>query len=248
MKLTVLGSSSSGNCYLLENDRECLVIECGLPFRLVKEALGFNILKIVGVVASHSHKDHYGYAEDYLKCGISVYAPEETHKSIHNQYSNKIAVKCGYWYQIGGFNITPFEIEHDVECFGYLIRHEDFGCLLFATDTCFIRDNFKKLAINHIMIEANYSETIVNELLQIGAINEARVNRTLKTHMELSTCRDFITANMTPSFDSVLLLHLSDGNSNAVGFQQTIQEVVGDKVTVRVADKNVTYPLDICPF
>lgn len=27
MRLKVLGSSSSGNCYLLENDKECLVIE-----------------------------------------------------------------------------------------------------------------------------------------------------------------------------------------------------------------------------
>jgi phosphoribosyl 1,2-cyclic phosphodiesterase len=202
----------------------------------------------VGVVASHSHKDHYGYAEEYLKCGIEVYASEETHNSISRKYQNQIAVKCGYWYQIGGFNITPFRCEHDVECFGYLIRHEDFGTLLFATDTSFIKTNFKKLSINHILIEANYSEEIVNGYLEKGAINQARVNRVFKTHMEIQTTKDFVKANITPSLDSVLLLHLSDGNSNAVGFQQAIQQVVGDKVAVRVADKNVTYPLDICPF
>jgi phosphoribosyl 1,2-cyclic phosphodiesterase len=248
MKLTVLTSGSKGNCYLLESETECLVLECGITFKAVKQALSFNILKIVGVVASHSHKDHYGYAEEYLKCGIQVYASKETHGSISKRYSNQIAVKCGYWYQIGGFNITPFHCEHDVECFGYIIKHEEIGTLLFATDTCFIRDNFKKLAVNHIMIEANYSEAIVNELLSIGVIDQHRVDRVLRTHMELSTCRDFITANMTPSLDSVLLLHLSDGNSNAVEFQQTIQEVVGDKAAVRIADKNVTYSLDICPF
>jgi len=248
MKLKVLGSGSSGNCYLLENDNECLVVECGLPFRLVKEALGFNILKIVGVVASHQHGDHFSHAEEYLKCGIGVYASEETHNSISRKYQNQIAVKCGYWYQIGNFNITPFHCTHDCECFGYLIRHEEIGTLLFATDTCFIRDNFKKLSINHICIEANYSEAIVNELLSIGAINQARVDRVLKTHMELGTCRDFVTANMTPMLDSVLLLHLSDNNSNSADFQRTIQEVVGDKVAVRIADKGLSYSLNICPW
>jgi len=191
MNLKVLGSSSAGNCYLLESENECLVLECGIPFKAVKQALGFDILKIVGVVASHSHKDHYGHAEEYLKCGIGVYASEETHNSISRKYQNQIAVKCGYWYQIGGFNITPFHCEHDVECFGYLIRHEDFGTLLFATDTAFIKDNFMKLAANHILIEANYSEEIVNGYLEKGTINQARMNRVFKTHMSIETCKPF---------------------------------------------------------
>ena len=55
MNLKVLGSGSSGNCYLLENETECLVIEAGLPLMEVKKAIGFNIKKIVGVVASHEH-------------------------------------------------------------------------------------------------------------------------------------------------------------------------------------------------
>ena len=42
MKLRILGSSSSGNCYLLEDESECLVIEAGLPFKEVKKALDFN--------------------------------------------------------------------------------------------------------------------------------------------------------------------------------------------------------------
>ena len=32
MRLKVLGSGSSGNCYILENDNEALIIEAGLPF------------------------------------------------------------------------------------------------------------------------------------------------------------------------------------------------------------------------
>lgn len=53
MKLKIIGSGSSGNCYILESDTEALIIEAGLPFLEVKKALNFNVRKIVGVVASH---------------------------------------------------------------------------------------------------------------------------------------------------------------------------------------------------
>jgi phosphoribosyl 1,2-cyclic phosphodiesterase len=248
VKLQCLASGSKGNCYLLENDTECLVLEAGIPFKKVKEALSFDILKIVGVVGSHLHKDHFGYAEEYLKCGIPVYASEETQKSLSRQYDNQVVVKLGYWYQIGGFNITPFECFHDVECYGFLIRHDDIGTLLFATDTAYIKNNFKKLAVNTIMVEANYSEEIVNEYLRLGVIDQARIDRTLRTHMEIGTTKEFIKANKTSSLDSVVLLHLSNGNSDEKLFKQQIQEVVGENVAVYVADKGLEIPLNICPF
>ena len=49
MKLKCLGSGSSGNCYILENDSEALIIEAGIPFMTVKKALDFNINKIVAL-------------------------------------------------------------------------------------------------------------------------------------------------------------------------------------------------------
>lgn len=248
MKLICLGSSSSGNCYLLENETECLILECGLPFKEVKKALDFNVSKLVGVVASHSHKDHFGYAAEYLKSGIPVYASEETHKTLSKQYPSQVVVRPGYWYQTGGFNITPFRAEHDVECFGYIIKHDEMGTLLFATDTSFIKYNFKNLNLNHILIETNYSEAIINEWLSKGLVDQARVNRTFKTHMSIETCKEFVRVNKTPNLDNVILLHLSDGNSNASGFRQTIQEVVGDNVRVTVADRGVEVKLDLFPW
>ena len=46
MKLKVLGSGSSGNCYLLESDTECLILEAGLPFMEVKKALNLSLIHI----------------------------------------------------------------------------------------------------------------------------------------------------------------------------------------------------------
>jgi phosphoribosyl 1,2-cyclic phosphodiesterase len=248
MKLKVLGSSSAGNTYLIESDTECLVLEAGLPFKDVKKALDFNVSKIVGVIISHGHFDHFGRAEEYLKSGIPVYASEETYKSLSKEYSSQKIVRPGYWYQIGGFNVTPFRCEHDVECYGYIIRHDTIGTLLFATDTAFIRENFKKLKLNHILIECNYSIDIVNRYYEEGSIERSRIDRILQTHMELQTCKDFIKANNTASLDSIVLLHLSDGNSNADQFQNTIQEVAGKFVRIVIADKGVEVKLDLFPW
>lgn len=246
MKLKVLGSSSSGNCYLLENETECLVIECGIKFSEVKKALDFNVSKIVGVLVTHEHLDHSKYANEYIKAGIPVGMSQGTMDALN---LDSMVLRSGYWYAFGGFTVTCFRTEHDcAEPFGFLIEHDEIGKLLFVTDSAYVKPNFKKLSVNHIMVESNYSEEIINGYLDAGTIDQARVNRTFKTHMSIETCREFVNVNQTANLDSVVLLHLSDGNSNAVEFQRTIQEVVGDAVKVIVADKNITVDLDICPF
>lgn len=50
MELKILGSSSKGNCYLLDNGNDCLMIECGIPFKDVQKAVNFGISRIAGVI------------------------------------------------------------------------------------------------------------------------------------------------------------------------------------------------------
>jgi phosphoribosyl 1,2-cyclic phosphodiesterase len=246
MQLRCLGSSSSGNCYLLENETECLVLEAGLPFKKVKEALTFDVLKIVGVLITHEHGDHAAYVKDYIKAGFNVEMSEGTAKALRIPRSSHFSP--GYWYQLGNFTITPFQVVHDaVEPFGFIIRHPEIGTLLFASDTEYIRQNFKKLRLNHIMIECNYSQKIIDGRMHQGETVKGLRDRVLQSHMELETCKEFIRANATAALDTVTLLHLSDGNSNAELFRKEIQ-VIHPFAAVYVADKGLTVNLDIVPF
>ena len=120
--------------------------------------------------------------------------------------------------------------------------------MLFITDTAYVKQNFKKLAVNHILIEANYSQSIIDNRVDNGETNQGLRNRVLKSHMELETTKGFIKANRTPSLDSVLLLHLSTGNSDAEQSQREVQEVVGGGVNVVVAERGTIVGLNICPF
>jgi phosphoribosyl 1,2-cyclic phosphodiesterase len=220
--LTCLGSGSAGNCYLLHNETECLVIEAGIPFKEVKKALDFNISKIMGVVVSHEHGDHAKYLHEYIKVGIPVMAPSMGHVTGElTAISNPFAVRT-------------FPLVHDAPCTGFLIEHPEIGRLLFATDTEYIRYKFKSLI--HIMIECNYSRVLLRE-----SYHESLQDRIKLTHMELDTCKDFIQANESHDLRTVCLLHLSDRTSDETVFQKEVQELV--ECPVYVASKGMEYEL-----
>ena len=43
MNLYVCGSSSKGNCYILESEAGKIILDCGVNFREVQKALNFNL-------------------------------------------------------------------------------------------------------------------------------------------------------------------------------------------------------------
>lgn len=223
MKLKVLGSSSSGNCYILESDTEALIIEAGVPFKEVKIALWFNVRKIVGVVAGHCHKDHSGFIYQY-KGICPIYKPYEVMKP-HEQFGN--------------FFIKAFSLVHDVECYGFYIEHPDIGSLIYASDTEYIKYRFKNL--NQILVEANYSD----DLLDNEAVNREHV---LRGHMSLQTALDFISTNDNPALRNVVLLHLSDNNADSAQFLRKTKEIVKYGADCYIAEKGLEVDLNLCPF
>ena len=204
IKLRCLGSGSSGNCYILENDSEALVIEAGIPFMAVKKALDFNISKIAGVVVSHRHSDHAQYADDYERNGIPVFKPYES--DMERQIRT-----------YGNFVIRSFCLVHDVSCCGFLIWHPEAGNVLYASDTEYIKYRFQNL--NHILVECNYSRELISE----DAVNRSHV---MTGHMELQTALDFLRANNNPNLQNVILLHMSARNSDPDEFVAGVEKVV----------------------
>lgn len=204
MKFRCLGSGSSGNCYILENDSEALIIEAGIPFMAVKKALDFNISKIVGVVVSHSHGDHAKYAGEYEKAGIPVFRPYES--DMERQVRT-----------YGEFVIKSFSLVHDVPCCGFLIEHPETGKVLYASDTEYIKYRFRNL--NHILMECNYSRDLIPE----DAVNRSHV---MTGHMELRTMLEFLRANNSPNLQNVVLLHMSAINSDPEEFVAEAGKVV----------------------
>lgn len=245
MDLICLGSSSSGNCYILQNQNEALVIEAGVSLKEVKKAVDFNVSKIVCALCSHSHNDHSKYVNDFLDARIMVCYSKETHEAKKPKSKfMPFFVSPATRYHFGGFTIMPFDCKHDVPCLGFLIKHEEIGLLLFATDTFYVPYTFTGLT--NIMIECNYRMDLLQKSIQSGRIQNKLRDRTLESHMSIDTCREALLANDLSKVNNIILLHLSDGNSNAEEFKEDIRLATGKRV--HIAEKGLNIKLNKHPF
>lgn len=235
MNLTVLSSSSYGNGYILTaNNGSSLLIEAGLPLLKVKEKLNFDISNVKGLIATHVHNDHFKYALDYAKAGIKCFSNKETIESIQPHH-NLISVEALKKFRVGDFEILPFDLIHDVPIFGYLINNPESGLISFQTDTFYCPYTFDN--VNHWLIEANYDEDIINEKILHGEDIE-KFRRITKSHMSINTCIKTLLANDLKPGQNIILLHLSEGNSNAKYFQLRVMQTTGKQVYI--ADKGLT--------
>ena len=114
MELKVLGSSSSGNCYLIEaSESEKLVLDAGINFKEVQRELNYNFKGIKGVLVTHEHMDHLKYAPDFARNGIDIYASAGTFQRLELKGHRFKVIKALQQFNIGNFTILPFDTQHD---------------------------------------------------------------------------------------------------------------------------------------
>lgn len=233
MRLVCIGSSSKGNCYLLEASQggEVLMMECGMPMREVKRALGWSLRRIAGCIVTHSHGDHAGQLRDVLGCGIRVLALPDVLEGYRGRFPSLCKeIMAGRGYKVGGFRILPLPVAHDVPCVAYVVEHDEMGRLLFVTDTMMIE--FRIKGIDHLMIECNYSDDILKGNIESGEISPAMASRLMGSHMELATTREAVREADREGMKDIMLIHLSGRNSDAGRFAGEIRRVSGLPVYV----------------
>lgn len=255
MTLTTVGSGSSGNCYVLQDENEALIIEAGMKLIEAKKALGWNIAKVVGCVITHSHNDHAGYAKDYEDAGFTLLALPEVIQAKRLTMAKPITI--GKRYRMGGFDILPFPVMHDVPCVGFIITHKDTGRILFATDTYALarweRDAggreyvipYTFTGINHWMLEANYSDRILRRNIDNGNIPEVFRKRLMTSHMSIRNCIDTLKRMDLSMTHDIMLIHLSDGNADERDFVKRVREATGKRTYVAKAGLSVNMDLKI---
>lgn len=245
MKLKIIGSGSKGNAYLLENEQEALLIECGVSMMDIKKAVDFQVNKISGCIVTHEHNDHAKSIKDVLMSGIPVYATNGTFagKGLNPiRWARAYEIMQRDQFQVGNFKIISFPINHDVnEPCGFLIQHPDCGITLFLTDTYYSNYTFKGL--NNIIVEANYDTDIIDQ--KLGDKKFLR-DRIYKSHMSLETCMDFLQANDLTAVNNIVLIHLSDSNSHEINFAKKVSDLTGK--TVSVASNGMEINFSKTPF
>ena len=234
MRLTVLGSSSKGNGYLLTAESgETLVIEAGVPLSAVLRQTPYN--NISGVIVSHQHGDHAGRAGEYLSRRINVWMSDETaHAMKFSGGFLPLFFDEERPFNVGTFEVLPFRLYHDVACYGFLVRHSDMeGNLLFCTDTSSIPYTFDD--VQTLMVEADYDPVLLKRNVESGRVNGKLARRIRETHLSIDKCMAFCRNRDLRDLRRIILIHLSERNSSAEVFHDAMVAATGVPVYVAAA-------------
>ena len=128
MILQILGSGSNGNCYLLkDSNNKILILECGINIKILKKALNYDFSNVAGCLVTHEHKDHSKYVNDLIMMGIDVYMTQGTVEALQIADSYRLhIIKSEKMFILGSIKILPFEVKHDAkEPVGFLIKTQE---------------------------------------------------------------------------------------------------------------------------
>ena len=232
MQLKVIGTGSSGNCYILtDSEEQKFFIEAGLKKDDIIKGADYKLNKVVGGFVSHKHYDHARSLEAIRSYGGDWFAPYETlgkASGLAGQYQiDSFANRSreGKWFHSNGDG-------SECPCYGAVIRHKEMGCLLYLTDTELCPWNFRSWKLDYILVECNYQDEYVED-------SQAKSHHVFGGHMELKTVIDFVKANQTENLKKVIICHMSGSNAEPQEMKEKIEAETGVSVEIAVKGKTI---------
>ena len=237
MKIQVLGTGSSGNCYKVEIGTATLLLECGLPFKVIQKKLNFKVSEIDACLVTHEHMDHAKAVKDLMKAGVDCYMTKGTAEALgvsgHRLKAFDTWGECKYkTTYVKDLFIQSFEAVHDVAepASFYIGTKDEKESLVFVTDSAYLK--YKIPDCDCLMIECNYVKSVLDKQVEDGKLNTNLRNRIVKNHLSLETLVEALKVANLSRCKQIYLMHLSDGNSDEELIKRTIQETTGLEVVI----------------
>lgn len=205
MKFYSLGSGSSGNSTLIENNGRYILVDVGLTYKdLVTKLneLDLEVEKIEAVIITHSHIDHVRsikYFNDDIRYGVGSKIPLPA-KNYLLPYNS---------YEIIGLNIFVLPASHDTETINFVIKSND-ETLVYITDTGYISNkNLKYLSnADYYFFESNHDvRMLMNSSRPIFL--KQRIISDLG-HLSNETASEYLINLIGEKTKEIMFIHLSD--------------------------------------
>jgi len=243
LRVTILGSGSSGNCTLLETERTRLLVDAGFGKKETLRRLaaaGRAVDHLDGIVISHEHSDHIGCLAQVLgQWRATVYLNEATHTEVlrilpetsHKRLDRIEHIRAGQRFVVGDIEVSPFAIPHDaVDPLGFTFRANGTKVAI-VTDLGYLPELVKVHLRDSdcLMLESNHDL----EMLKVGPypwhIKQRVMSRT--GHLSNHAVSEFLAD--PDGFDAraryVILAHLSETNNNPYTANIFAQEALGSR-------------------
>jgi phosphoribosyl 1,2-cyclic phosphodiesterase len=229
IQLSVLGSSSAGNCTLIWNGHSALLVDCGFPPGYIINhltAYGLSLDDLRGVLITHTHGDHVcsPFVRRLIDARVPMFCPEDIALHLQGIYQSMThAAHRGLLkpfrdgvLELDPFQIRSFPVPHDSPggCFGYSIFADSGGRekkITIATDLAYTgKDVVSHFADSDILvIESNHDVRMLEE-----SGRPIWLKRRIREHAHLSNkkCADFVIRVLERSRrqpSSIMLAHIS---------------------------------------
>ncbi len=172
VKLTILGSGSSGNCSYVETGEARVLVDAGFSprqTRLRLAGIGRAPENLTAILITHEHTDHIqGLAGLADKLHIPVYCNRATKDEIERLSEVRLEYRLfetGASFEVGDIVVDTFCIPHDaLDPVGYLLRTPG-GNLGFVTDLGHVTRLViqRTRAANALVLESNHDVKMLQD-------------------------------------------------------------------------------------
>jgi len=270
MKLTVLGSGSTGNAVLIVAGETRVLVDAGLSAKEVARRLvlvGEDVKRLDGIVVTHEHGDHAGGLRVLLRSvDCPVYISAQTcdayvsERSIGNEEPRRRLkairdrvepIESSKDFRIGEIDFHPFTIPHDaVDNFGFTATHQgvkiatlmDFGRI-----TTLITERLRGCAA--VVIESNHSRDMLKACEAYPWELKQRILSRLG-HISNEDVADWLRDGFDGVADFIVLAHLSQRANNPYLAQISAEVALQERSPLFHSDTQISlsFPREPTPW
>ena len=241
MKVVVLGSSSSGNSTFVNIDNVKFLIDAGLQFGKLKDAL-YSINErpedIDFIIVTHAHSDHVKSVHSFNRVyNTKIYMSIET----FNEYNKKDYIKNYEFFDeldnIMGIKFTKIPISHDKKGFGFVFEYDN-KSLVYMTDTGMIHSRYHEklknrtiylLESNHdVEMEMNGTKDQMTKLRNIGDMG----------HLSNEDCAKYLNYFIGNNTKYIYLIHISDHDNTYEKAYQVNRDSIDKNIKIFLTYKD----------
>lgn len=225
MRLTILASSSAGNCALLQTERATVLIDAGLSGKRIcerLEATGVRPEEIDAIFLTHEHGDHVSGLRGLSRYHRPrVHANRATARAVHATLPRTLdwqLFESGTRFEALGLRVSSFRLPHDAhEPVGFLFETGHEGdlfdpprTLAWVTDLGYVpglvHERVKEADL--LLLEANHCTKLLHDHPERPWVLKQRIS-SRHGHLSNDAALAFLQEHERPRWKRVLLGHLS---------------------------------------
>jgi phosphoribosyl 1,2-cyclic phosphodiesterase len=273
MKLTVLGSGSSGNTVLIVAGETRVLIDAGLSARELMRRLalvGEHPSRLDGIVVTHEHGDHVGALRVLVKlkdincpvyisaktrdayigeqAGLNSDEPRRRSAALRDRVEE---IESSKDFRIGQIDFHPFTIPHDAaDNFGFTATHAGvkIATLMdFGHITTLITERLRGCAA--IVIESNHSRDMLKACEVYPWELKQRILSNLG-HISNEDIAEWLTGGFDGVARHIVLAHLSQRANNPYLAKISAEVALRERAPLFPADTEITlsFPKEPTPW